>query len=151
MFESTLFLWHMQIFPLKLFKLLKLFPLKICISANFVVPLQPIPTLEGICPAKSVSQRVFLRVGFWHIKIAFIDALRLTIRKLRNFSNTVKIKVISRCLWVWLYPCYISFGCSVSSYQRRFPVVYLTVWAMRRPLIVSEQRRSTLFFASYCL
>ena len=32
-------------------------------------------------------------VGFGHIEIAFIDALRLTIRKLRNFSNTVKIKV----------------------------------------------------------
>ena len=46
--------------PLKLLKLLKLFPLKICISANFVVPLHSIPTLEGVCPAKSVSQRFFL-------------------------------------------------------------------------------------------
>ncbi len=35
---------------------------------------------------------------------------------------------------------------SVLSYQRRFPVVYLTVWAMRRPLVVNNQRRSTLFF-----
>ena len=34
---------------------------------------------------------------------------------------------------------------SVLSYQRRFPVVYLTVWAMRRPLVVNNQRRSTLF------
>ena len=36
-------------------------------------------------------------------------------------------------------------GHSVLSYQRRFPVVYLTVWAMRRPLIVNTQRRSALF------
>ena len=35
---------------------------------------------------------------------------------------------------------------SVLSYQRRFPVVYLTVWAMRRPLLMNIQRRSTLFF-----
>ena len=34
---------------------------------------------------------------------------------------------------------------SVLSYQRRFPVVYLTVWAMRRPLVVNNQRRSALF------
>ena len=36
---------------------------------------------------------VLFGVGFGHIKIAFIDALRLTKRKLRNFSNRVKIKV----------------------------------------------------------
>lgn len=28
-----------------------------CVCAKFVVPLSPIPTLEGICPAESVSQR----------------------------------------------------------------------------------------------
>ena len=30
-------------------------------------------------------------------------------------------------------------GSGVSSYQRRFPVVYLTLWAMRRPRFVNEQ------------
>lgn len=33
------------------------------------------------------------------------------------------------------------------SYQRRFPIDYLTVWAMRRPLFVNNQRRSALFIA----
>ena len=33
------------------------------------------------------------------------------------------------------------------SYQRRFPVDYLTVWAMRRSLFVNNQRRSALFIA----
>ena len=28
---------------------------------------------------------------------------------------------------------------SVLSYQRRFPVVYLTLWAMRRPRFVNNQ------------
>ena len=41
------------------------------------------------------------------------------------------------------------FGCGVLSYQRRFPVVYLTVWVMRRPLLVNNQRRSTLFLCLY--
>ena len=38
---------------------------------------------------------------------------------------------------------------SVLSYQRRFPVVYLTVWVMRRPLLVNNQRRSALFVCLY--
>ena len=38
---------------------------------------------------------------------------------------------------------------NVLSYRRRFPVVYLTVWAMRRPLVVNNQRRSTLFVCLY--
>ena len=37
--------------------------------------------------------KVLSWVGFGHVEIAFIDALRLTKRKLSNFSNTVKIKV----------------------------------------------------------
>jgi hypothetical protein len=37
--------------------------------------------------------KVLSWVGFGHIEIAFIDALRLISRKLRNFSNRVKIKV----------------------------------------------------------
>ena len=84
-------------------------------------------------------------VGFGHIEIAFIDALRLTIRKLRNFSNTVKIKVTMNAYgYDYIHAMLVS-GHSVLSYQRRFPVVYLTVWAMRRPLIVNTQRRSALF------
>ena len=34
---------------------------------------------------------------------------------------------------------------SVLSYQRRFPVVYFTYPAVRRPLVVNNQRRSALF------
>ena len=36
---TYLFLNNLPLIPLKLLKLLKLFPLKICTSANFVVPL----------------------------------------------------------------------------------------------------------------
>ena len=35
---------------------------------------------------------------------------------------------------------------SALSYQRRFPVVYLTVWAMRRPLVVNNQLEVCAFF-----
>ena len=38
---------------------------------------------------------------------------------------------------------------SMLSYQRRFPVVYLTLWVMRRPLLMNNQRRSTLFVCLY--
>ena len=37
---------------------------------------------------------------------------------------------------------------SVLSYQRRFPVVYLTVWAMRRPLVVNKQLEVYAFCVS---
>ena len=39
-------------------------------------------------------------------------------------------------------------GRSVLSYQRRFPVVYLTVWAMRRPRFVNEQLEVYAFCVS---
>ena len=55
--------------------------------------MQSIPTLEGNMSREKCFVWFFLRVGFGHIEIAFIDALCLTKRKLRNFSNTVKIKV----------------------------------------------------------
>ena len=38
---------------------------------------------------------------------------------------------------------------SVLSYQRRFPVVYFTYPAVRRPLVVNNQRRSALFVCLY--
>ena len=37
---------------------------------------------------------------------------------------------------------------SVLSYQRRFPVVYLTVWAMRRPRFVNNQLEVCAFCVS---
>ena len=40
---------------------------------------------------------------------------------------------------------------SVLSYQRRFPVVYFTYPAMRRPLLVNTQRRSALFVCLYVI
>ena len=39
---------------------------------------------------------------------------------------------------------------SVLSYQRRFPVVYLIWWAMRRPLLVNKQLEVCAFFVSAC-
>ena len=38
---------------------------------------------------------------------------------------------------------------SVLSYRRRFPVVYFTYPAVRRPLVVNNQRRSALFVCLY--
>ena len=61
-----------------------------CIFAKLSLLLHRKPANEGWCPR--------IHSGL-HILIAFIDALRLTKRKLRNFSNTVKIKVSNRCLF----------------------------------------------------
>jgi hypothetical protein len=36
------------------------------------------------------------------------------------------------------------------SYRRRFPVVYLTVKAMRRPRLVSNQQRGLRFLYVWC-
>ena len=38
---------------------------------------------------------------------------------------------------------------SVLSYQRRFPVVYLIWWAMRRPRLVNKQLEVYAFFCVY--
>ena len=60
-------------------------------------------------------------VGFGHIQIAFIDALRLTNRKLRNFSNQIKTKVtVNAYGYDYIHTALVQ--CSVFSYQRRFPV-----------------------------
>ena len=71
--------------------------------------------------------------------IAFIDALHLTNRKLRNFSITLQIKVTVNAYGYDYIQYYISLGCSVFSYQRRFPVVYWSVKVMRRPRFVNKQ------------
>ena len=61
-----------------------------CIFAKLSLLLHRKPANEGRCPRTHSGL---------YILIAFIDALRLTKRKLRNFSNTVKIKVSNRCLF----------------------------------------------------
>ena len=42
------------------------------------------------------------------------------------------------------------YGCSVFSYQRRFPVVYLTIKVMLRPRFVNEQHEVCAFCVSIC-
>ena len=42
------------------------------------------------------------------------------------------------------------YGCSVFSYQRRFPVVYLTIKVMLRPRFVNEQHEVCAFCVSMC-
>ena len=42
-------------------------------------------------------------------------------------------------------------GDVVSSYQRRFPVVYLTLRAMRRPRLANSNTRSALFCVPMCI
>ena len=41
-----------------------------------------------------------------------------------------------------------SFGCSMFSYQRRFPVVYLTIKVMLRPRTVDKQHEVCAFCVS---
>ena len=53
-------LYTFPLSPLKLLKLLKLFLLKICGCANFVVPLQPNPTLEGNMSCEKRFAKVML-------------------------------------------------------------------------------------------
>ena len=67
-------IFSLSISPVFLFKYLSqsLFPLKICTSANFVVPLQSIPTLEGDMSCEKRFAKGLSWVGFGHIKIAFI-------------------------------------------------------------------------------
>ena len=43
---------------------------------------------------------------------------------------------------------YYAFKRSISSYQRRFPVVYLTVKVMRRPRVVNKQHEVYAFYVS---
>ena len=109
-----------------------------CSYQNISVPLHPNLRWREICPTKSVSYWFLLRVGFWHIdsvywRFAFGDS------KTSQLFNYTSNQSNSKCLWVWLYPCYISFGCGVFSYQRRFPVVYWSVKAMRRPRVTNKQ------------
>ena len=94
----------------------------ICIYEKNVVILWPNLRWRGMSCGKcfAIGSSLGRFLTYW---IAFIDALRLINRKLRNFSFTLQIKVISRCLWVWLYPCCTCVWCSMFSYQRRFPVV----------------------------
>gem|GEM_PF-1981394 len=65
-----------------------------CTSANFSVPLQPNPTLEGNMSCEKRFAMVLSLGRFLTYLNSVYCALRLTNRKLRNFSNkTVKIKV----------------------------------------------------------
>ena len=42
-------------------------------------------------------------------------------------------------------------GGGVSSYQRRFPVVYFIRWAMRRPRTANKQLEVCAFFVCLCV
>ena len=89
-------------------------------------------------------EKRFAKVLSWGRFLTYLNsvycALRLTNRKLRNFSNkTVKIKVtVNAYGYDYIHAMLVSRH-STLSYQRRFPVVYLTVWAMRRPRFVNNQ------------
>ena len=84
-------------------------------------------------------------VGSLHIEIAFIDALYLTKRNFATFELKVKIKVtVDAYGYDNTLHCYMRQYSS--SYQRRFPVVYLTFRAMRRPRLVNNQQRGLRFF-----
>ena len=105
---------------------------------------------ESYAGGKYVLRKVFRNGSFLGRFRTYLNsvycALRLTNRKLRNFSNkTVKIKVTVNAYGYDYIHTTLIFRRSVLSYRRRFPVVYLTVWVMRRPLLVNNQRRSTLF------
>ena len=67
----------MQIFPLKLLKLPKLFPLKICACAFFVVPLHREPAPGNVCTSSAEGSR--------HIKRRLL-ALCSDLLKCRKFQ-----------------------------------------------------------------
>lgn len=102
---------------------------------------QSVSCVLSCLPLHSAGQTVYILIK------AFIDALRLTIRRLRNFSGfKVKIKVSNRCLPIWYLPYRIGVcRCVMSPYPRRLPVVYLTLKAMRRPLIVNNNSEVCVF------
>lgn len=92
---------------------------------------------DSICAVPVANRRV--RGESVHIEKAFISALYLTHKSFATFYNQVKSKVSNYAYGYdihtvpavsWQAVCHIGVG---------FIVVYLTWWAMRRPLCVDEQ------------
>ena len=106
---------------------------------------QSVSCVLSCLPLHSAGQTVYILIK------AFIDALRLTIRRLRNFSRfKVKIKVSNRCLPIWYLPYRIGVcRCVMSPYLRRLLVVYLTLKAMRRPPYANKQLGGLRFLYIY--
>ena len=77
-----------------------LFTSKICISANFIVPLQPNPTLEGNMSCEKRFAKGLSLGRFLTYLNSVYCALRLINRKLRNFSQSFSNQSNSKCLWV---------------------------------------------------
>ena len=86
--------------------------------------MQPKSTLKGeMSPCALGKIHGGQGVGLYILVIAFIDALCLVTRKLRNFSVIHQIKVAIDAYGYDIRVIPHPSGCGVSSYQRRFLVV----------------------------
>ena len=68
-------------------------------------------------------------------------------RKLANFLYQVKIKVAIDA-YGYDIPILCRFGCSILSYQRRFPVVLFDLIGIARPPFVNETTEVCVFYVS---
>ena len=94
----------------------------------------------------------FRRTNSIHIDKSVCWRFEFGVRK--NFATfsvfKVKIKVSNRCLPVWRLPHRVCIcRCVITPYPRRLPVVYLTLKAMRRPQLVSNQPGGLRFLYIY--